>query len=103
MNEQTRLTTFPITISVDTEDDAAWINIPAQAEIVVAVLEDVVIVPDRCLDTNAAGQTTVRRDGGTADAVEVIEVGVISSEFVEVVSGVDAGDTLSCRPAGRPS
>jgi RND family efflux transporter MFP subunit len=101
VNEQTRLTTFPVTISVASEDDAAWINIPAQAEIVVAVHSDVLLVPDRCLDTDGAGRTTVLRESNGEVASQVVEVGIVSADQVQVVSGLDAGDALRCRAGGR--
>jgi HlyD family secretion protein len=101
VNEQTRLTTFPITIRVATEEDAAWINIPAQAEIVLALHPDVVLVPDRCLNTDAAGRTTVMHDANGVVAPRAIEVGVVSAEMVEAVSGIADGDTLRCRPGER--
>jgi HlyD family secretion protein len=101
VNEQTRLTTFPITIRVATEEDAAWINIPAQAEIVLALHPDVVLVPDRCLNTDASGRTTVMHDANGVVAPRAIEVGVVSAEMVEAVSGIADGDTLRCRPGER--
>lgn len=101
VNEQTRLTTFPITIRVATEEDAAWINIPAQAEIVLALHPDVVLVPDRCLNTDAAGRTTVMHESNGVVAPRAIEVGVVSADVVEAVSGIAEGDTLRCRPGER--
>lgn len=101
VDEQTQLTTFPIIISVDSEDDAAWINIPAQGEIVVSAHTDVLLVPDRCLDTDGTGQTTVSREVNGEVSRQPVEVGLISADQVQVVSGLDAGDVVMCRAVGR--
>jgi HlyD family secretion protein len=101
VNEQTQLTTFPITISVASEDDAAWINIPAQGEIIVAAHSDVLLVPDRCLDTDGGGRTTVMRESAGVVTRALVEVGLISADQVQVVSGLEPGDVLQCRMGGR--
>lgn len=97
VDTQTRLTTFPVVIDVTTDKDTAWINVPAQAEIVLAVKNDVVVIPDHCLRTDAGGRSTVliQEDGGTA--TRPVQVGVVSRERVEITSGLEAGQTVLCR------
>jgi HlyD family secretion protein len=101
VDQQTRLTTFPIVIDVATDGHTAWINVPARAEIVLAVKDDVVVVPDECLYTEAAGRSFVieARDDGTA--TRPVEVGVVSLDTVEITSGLDVGQTIRCRGESR--
>ena len=100
VDPQTRLTTFPVTIAVTTEEGAAWINIPARAEILLGVRSDVLAVPDHCLTSDASGQTSVRLREGDREATRSVEVGTVAADEVEIVSGVDAGNTLVCRGTG---
>ena len=100
VDPQTRLTTFPVTIAVTNEEGAAWINIPGQAEVVIGIHEDVLVVPSHCLTTDAAGKTTVTLRLGDRDTPRPVEVGTVAEEQVEVTSGVDVGDTLLCRGTG---
>ncbi len=100
VDSQTRLTTFPIIIDVATDRNTAWINVPARAEIVVGVKEGVVIIPDRCLTTQAGGRSRVHLQGGES-AGRPVELGVVSEDRVEITSGLDVGDTILCREEGQ--
>jgi multidrug efflux pump subunit AcrA (membrane-fusion protein) len=100
VDQQTRLTTFPIVIDVPTDARTAWINVPARAEIVVGVKEDVVVLPDHCLTTEPGGRSLVLLQRGGESSTRPVELGVMSEERVEVVSGLDAGDTILCRRSG---
>lgn len=99
VDQQTRLTTFPIVIDVTTDEGAAWINVPAQAEIVLSVKKDVVVLPDHCLRTDPSGRSTVHIDGSQAPTT--VEVGTVSRERVEIVKGLEAGQTVLCRGGTR--
>jgi RND family efflux transporter MFP subunit len=99
VDPQTRLTTFPLIIDVTTDKGTAWINVPAQAEIVLGVKADVVVIPDHCLRTDPAGKSSVFVRDGARQATRAVQVGVVSKERVEITSGLDAGQTVLCRAA----
>ena len=94
----TRLTTFPVLISVEVEGSASWINVPAQAEIVIGTRNDALVVPDGCVRTDAAGKSLVnlRADNGQL-RMQPVEVGAVQKDRVELKSGVAAGQVLTCR------
>ena len=93
----TRLTTFPVLIAITQAADSSWINVPAQAEIVIAAHEDVVVIPEACLRTDRTGRAQVQIEGAAAPGLATIEVGAMHDGRVQVQSGVDVGTTLICR------
>lgn len=97
-DQATRLTTFPVLISVEIEGSASWINVPAQAEIVIGTRDNALVVPDGCVRTDPAGKShvNVRADNG-AVRLQPVEVGAVQKERVELKSGVTAGQVLTCR------
>jgi HlyD family secretion protein len=94
----TRLTTFPVVIQVEVDPNSSWINIPAQAEIVIGQRPQVLVVPDGCVRTSAGGQTQafVKSASGTPSPVTV-ELGTVEKERVEIKSGLTAGQVILCR------
>lgn len=94
---QTRLTTFAVVIDVDVADSASWINVPAQAELIIGRRDNALVVPDGCVRTDPAGKATVMvREAGNTRPVAV-ELGAVQAERVEVRTGVTAGQELACR------
>lgn len=95
---QTRLTTFPVVIEVEVDPSSSWINIPAQAEIVIGQRPEVLVVPDGCVRTNAGGlpQAFVKSASGAPSPVTV-ELGTVEKDRVEVKSGLKAGQVILCR------
>jgi HlyD family secretion protein len=94
----TRLTTFPVLISVEIEGSASWINVPAQAEIVIGKRDDVVVVPDGCVRTDPAGRShVILRDAGGTTRTQPVDVGAVQKDQVELTTGVSAGQVLTCR------
>lgn len=94
---QTRLTTFAVVIDVDVADSASWINVPAQAELIIGRRDNALVVPDGCVRTDPAGKATVMvREAGNTRPVAV-ELGAVQAERVEVRSGVTVGQELACR------
>ena len=93
-----RLTTFPIVIEVEVDPNSSWINIPAQAEIVIGQRPDVLVVPDGCLRTNAGGQAQafIKSASGVPSPVTV-ELGTVEKDRVEVKTGLKAGQVILCR------
>jgi HlyD family secretion protein len=97
-DQQTRLTTFPVTIVVDGVADAAWINVPARAEIVVKSRDDVMVVPDTCIRTDAGGRTHVfLNEAGRPARSQDVQIGTVSNDRVEITSGLSLGQSLLCR------
>ncbi len=94
----TRLTTFPVLISVEVEGSASWINVPAQAEIVIGTRDNALVVPDGCIRTDAAGKSHVNvREANGQLRTQPIEVGAVQKDRVELKSGATAGQVLTCR------
>ena len=94
----TRLTTFPIIIEVEVDPNASWINIPAQAEIVIGQRPDVLVVPDGCVRTSTGGQPQafVKSASGAPSPVTV-ELGTVEKDRVEVKNGLKVGQVILCR------
>lgn len=95
---QSRLTTFPIVIQVEVDPNGSWINIPAQAEIVIGQRQNVLAVPDGCVRTNAGGlpQAFIKSASGAPSPVTV-ELGLVEKDRVEVKTGLKAGQVILCR------
>ena len=97
-DQQTRLTTFPVVIGVDGAADAAWINVPAQVEIVLGSREDTIVVPDKCVRTDPGGRTHVFLQDGAAPArSHTVTLGTVAKDRVEIKDGLSIGQTLLCR------
>lgn len=97
-DQTSRLTTFPIIIAVEVDPNGSWINIPAQAEIVIGQRPGVLVVPDGCVRTNAGGQPQafIKSASGPPTPVTV-ELGTVEKDRVEVKSGLKAGQVILCR------
>lgn len=97
-DQTSRLTTFPIIIEVEVDPNGSWINIPAQAEIVIGQRPGVLVVPDGCVRTNAGGQPQafIKSASGVPSPVTV-ELGTVEKDRVEVKSGLKAGQVILCR------
>jgi HlyD family secretion protein len=94
----TRLTTFPVLISVEVAGSASWINVPAQAEIVIGTRANALVVPDGCVRTDPAGKSHVNvREANGQLRTQPIEVGAVQKDRVELKSGVTQGQVLTCR------
>lgn len=97
-DQTSRLTTFPIIIEVEVDPNSSWINIPAQAEIIIGQRQDVVVVPDGCVRTNARGLPQAFLKSSSASPTPVtVELGTVEKERVEVKSGLKAGQVILCR------
>lgn len=92
----TRLTTFPVLIAVDVDAGSSWINIPAQAEIVIASRANVIVVPDGCIRTDATGKAQAVVSGPSPTPT-LVELGTVEKTRVEIKSGLTAGQAILCR------
>jgi RND family efflux transporter MFP subunit len=96
-DQSTRLTTFPVVIAITQTAESSWINVPAQAEIVIEAHRNAVVIPESCLRTDRAGRGQVQVDGTAGAALKSIEVGAIQGGRAQVLSGLEAGVVLLCR------
>ena len=60
-----RLTTFPIMIALKAQPPGGWVNVPAQAEIILNATIKSIAVPERCVRTDPSGRSV--RDGALSD------------------------------------
>lgn len=97
VDASTRLTTFPIVIALKTQPPGGWVNVPAQAEIVLSATVDSVVVPERCVQTDPSGRSYVRTKVGFDTRMRSVEVGVIQKDKIQIRSGLDKGQTVVCR------
>ena len=99
VDQQSRLTTFPIVIALKSQPPGGWVNVPAQAEIVLSATIDSVAIPERCVRTDPAGRSYVILRSQTGDRMRVVEVGAIQKDRVQIRSGLDKGQIVVCRAA----
>lgn len=97
VDQSTRLTTFPIVIALKTQPPGGWVNVPAQAEIVLSATVDSVVVPERCVQTDPSGRSYVRTKVGFDTRMRSVEVGVIQKDKIQIRSGLDKGQAVICR------
>ena len=97
VDQSTRLTTFPIVIALKSQPPGGWVNVPAQAEIVLAATVDSVVVPERCVRTDPLGRTYVVTRVGFDTRSRTVEVGVVQKDKIQIRSGLDKGQTVVCR------
>jgi len=95
---QTRLTTFPVVVTLDGAADASWINVPAQVDIVISTRHDVVVVPEKCVRTSVDGKPHVfLQQTGQPTRSQPVQLGIASKDRIEITSGLSAGQSLLCR------
>ncbi len=99
IDQSTRLTTFPIVVALDAQPPGGWVNVPAQAEIVLSATVQSVSIPERCVRSDPAGRTEVRVRTQTGDRWRTVEVGVIQQDRIQIRNGIEAGQTVVCRPS----
>lgn len=99
VDQNTRLTTFPVVIGLKTQPSGGWVNVPAQAEVVLASTIDAITIPERCLRTDQSGRSFVLVEGQAGTRTRQVEIGVVKADRVEVRSGLEKGQTVRCRAA----
>ena len=97
IDQSTRLTTFPVLVALQSQPAGGWVNVPAQADIVLSASITSVSVPERCVRTDPSGRSWVRVRAKTGDRSRTVEVGVIQKDRIQIRSGIDAGDLVVCR------
>jgi RND family efflux transporter MFP subunit len=97
VDQSTRLTTFPVVIALKAQPPGGWVNVPAQAEIVLSGTVDSVVVPERCVQTDPSGRSYVRLKEGFDTRYRAVEVGVVQKDKIQIRSGLDKGQSVVCR------
>lgn len=97
IDPQTRLTTFPIVITLETQPPGGWVNVPAQADIILSASTTSIAVPERCVRTDPSGRTSVTVRSQTGDRSRPVDVGVVQNDRIQIRSGLDKGQTVVCR------
>ncbi|WP_433801773.1 efflux RND transporter periplasmic adaptor subunit [Actinomycetospora sp. CA-084318] len=87
--------------------DTARIGVPAEASIVLARREGVLVVPPRALrpapTPGTATVQVVRGQGTAGSVVRTVEVGLVGDDAVEVLDGLDVGEEVVVDGAGVPA
>jgi HlyD family secretion protein len=97
VDQNSRLTTFPVVVALKTQPTGGWVNVPAQAEIVLSGTIDAVTIPERCVRTDQSGRSFVIVQGQSGNRSRQVELGVIHQDRIQVRSGLEKGQTVVCR------
>lgn len=89
------------TITIDGTQDWVKPGMSAKVEIVVNQLADVVYVPVQAVSPYESRQVCYLGNGGKPER-RFVEVGEFNDEFIEVRSGLKAGERVMLRPAESP-
>ena len=98
VDTSTRLTTFPVVIALKAPPVGGWVNVPAQAEIVLSSMMDAIVIPEWCVRTDPSGRSSISVRGAAGDRWRVVEVGVVQKDRIQIRSGLEKGQTVVCRP-----
>ena len=87
------VTSYPVTISLDTQVAEVLPNMSAVANIITQTKDDVLLVPVAAV-TTTDGISTVRVMKNGAPQTVNVEIGTSSDTQVEIISGISEGDTV---------
>lgn len=102
-NEGNAIVTYEVTISVDTQGKNPGFlpGMTATASIETQRLEDVMVVPNRAIQIDRAGQAPTtyveKLNGQGAPSRVEVELGSRNGEVTEIIAGVDEGDQIVVR------
>ena len=97
VDPSSKLTTFPVVMALKSQPPGSWVNVPAQAEIVLSATVRSVSVPERCVRTDSGGRSYVTVRMPTGDRRHTVEVGVIQRDRLQIRTGLDQGQIVVCR------
>ena len=100
-----QLVTYTTQVTLDPVETVLRPGMSATAEIILEQLEDVITVPNRFIQTDAAtGQATVTVEVAPGSYVPVpVTLGLRGEEESQIVSGVDVGQTIVILPTDSSS
>jgi hypothetical protein len=84
-------------VALKTQPPGGWVNVPAQAEIVLSATVDSVAIPERCVRTDSAGRSWVITRQQAGNRMRSVEVGVIQKDRIQIRSGLEKGQAVVCR------
>jgi len=87
------VTTYPTTITFDTAVDTIYPNMAVNATIITDVKNNVILVPSSAVQTSNGISTVRVMKDGQPTSVQV-EVGDSNDTQIEIISGVNVGDTV---------
>ncbi len=87
------VTVYPTTIKLDTTPDNLYPNMSAQATIITAVKNDVLLVPNSAITTQN-GISTVKVKSNDAITNKTVQVGLFSDTQSEIISGLSEGEEV---------
>ena len=97
VDPSSRLTTFPIVIGLKSQAPGGWVNVPAQAEIILSGTVESVVIPERCVNTDPGGRSYVSLKDGFDTKYRAVEVGVVTKDKIQIRSGLEKGQSVVCR------
>jgi RND family efflux transporter MFP subunit len=97
VDQSSKLTTFPVVVALKSQPPGGWVNVPAQADIVLNASIQSVSVPERCVRADSSGRSYVVVRSKTGDRPFTVEVGVIQKDRIQIRSGLEQGQTVVCR------
>jgi HlyD family secretion protein len=97
VDQQSKLTTFPVVVALKAQPPGGWVNVPAQADILLNASISSVSVPERCVRADSGGRSYVTVRSQTGDRMRTVEVGVIQKDRIQIRAGLDEGQTVVCR------
>jgi RND family efflux transporter MFP subunit len=97
IDSTTRLTTFPLVVTLASQPLGGWVNVPAQAEIVLSAMVTSVSVPERCVRIDPSGRSFVTVRTQTGDRNRMVEIGVIQKDRIQIRTGLEKGQAVVCR------
>jgi HlyD family secretion protein len=97
VDAQSRLTTFPIVIALKAQPPGGWVNVPAQAEIVLSATADSIVIPEFCVRTDPSGRSMIQIRQNMTDRWRSVEVGVVQKDKIQIRTGLEKGQSVVCR------
>jgi HlyD family secretion protein len=98
VDQTTRLTTFPVVIALQSQPPGGWVNVPAQAEIILSATIMSVSIPERCVRSDPSGRSYVTVRTPTGNRWRTVEIGVVQKDRIQIRTGLEQGQTVVCRP-----
>lgn len=89
----TGTTTFPVEISITNDDGKILPGMVAEVRVKTGKAEQAVIVPSETVFTKS-GESVAVVLNGTIPKIVKVETGIDNGDFVEILSGISAGDTV---------
>ena len=96
------VTTYPATITFDTTVDTIYPNMAVNATIITDIKNNVILVPSGAVQTSNGASTLRVMKAGQPTPVQV-EIGGSNDTQTEILSGVNAGDTVISGQTGGSS